>query len=321
MPAAQQAGDLMDIETKRALRDAFGNFATGVTVVTTRQPDGKPRGFTANSFSSVSLDPPLLLVCVGKAAHSCDTFAQADHFAVNILADDQKEISGLFASQSAEKFDVAPWHADAHDMPLITGAVASFSCSQYNLVDAGDHLVLIGRVLDFETSGGMPLGYFRGAYFDLGLDDVLADAAAATGGVLIGAVLENDGRILLRETSDGHVSVPAAPSDATSVEGLVGHLTGLGLEPQLDHLYAVYQGTRNAAHWIIYHGALRGEAPDGMRYFDLDNLPLERVRGDAERSMLRRYVQENRHGVFGIYHGTDEKGVVQAVAGPRKYHI
>lgn len=311
----------MDPASKHRLRNAFGSFATGVTVVTTRQPDGKPRGFTANSFTSVSLDPPLMLVCISKAALSCDTFAHAEHFAVNILADNQKEVSGLFASQSPDKFDIANWRADAQNMPLIEGSLASFSCARHRLVDAGDHLILIGQVLDFETHDGDPLGYYKGAYFDIGLDEALADAAAATGTVSVGAVLARDRQVLLDESRSGQISVPAAPSGTNSVEGLINHLKGLGLTPHLEHLYAVYRNTQNGTHGIIYHGTLSGEAPDGMRYFDLNALPLARVSDEAECSMLRRYAQENQHGTFGIYHGTEVQGVVQAVAGHQKYHI
>ncbi|MFY9237869.1 MAG: CoA transferase [Roseovarius sp.] len=310
----------VDAETKRALRNAFGTFATGVTVVTTRQADGTPRGFTANSFSSVSLDPPLLLVCIGKAALSCDSFARADHFAVNILADDQREISGIFASQSADKFDLCDWRGDAQDMPLITGSLASFSCARHKLVDAGDHLILIGRVQAFETDEGAPLGYFKGGYFDIGLDRALADAAAARG-VSVGAVLVRDGQVLLRRDAAGQISVPAAPHADNSAQGLVKHLAAQGLKPTLGQLYAVYQNRQNGTHWIIYHAALKGDAPEGMAYFALDTLPLEQVTDAAERSMLRRYIREHQHGSFGIYHGTETEGVVHTLAGHHSYHI
>lgn len=308
-------------DTKRALRNAFGTFATGVTVMTTRQADGTPRGFTANSFTSVSLDPPLLLICIAKSAHSCDAFAQADHFAVNILADDQKDISGLFASQSAEKFDLAQWGVDAQDVPLIDGCLSSFSCARHEVVDAGDHLILIGRVLEFQTSEKAPLGYFKGAYFDIGLEADLTRAAASVAGISLGAVLTCDTRVLLHELSSGGIGIPIAPSRTNSVDGLSDYLTGLGLTPALDHLYAVYQNTRNGSQRIIYHGTVAGDAPDGMRYFDLTDLPLEQVIDEAERAMLRRYIQENQYGAFGIYHGTEVEGVVHAVTGHRSYHI
>ena len=307
-------------DTKRRLRDAFGRFATGVTVVTTRQPDGTPRGFTANSFTSVSLDPPLLLVCISKASHSCKTFSQSDYFAVNILADDQKAISGLFASQLPDKFNQADWHPNVQDMPVIDGALVSFSCAHHRLVDAGDHLILIGRVLSFETADGKPLGYYKGAYFDIGLDRAVIEAAT-NGDVTVGAVLANGDQLLLAEYPDGDVRVPTAPSGTNSVDGLVKDLEARGLMPKPSRLYAVYQFIKTGTHRIVYHGSVRGNPSEGLRYFNVNSLPLERVHDDAERSLLLRYAQENQHGIFGIYHGTEEAGVVHTLASHRKYQI
>ena len=164
----------IDQEGKHELRNAFGSFATGVTIVTTCQPDGKPRGFTANSFTSVSLDPPLLLVCISKEALSCNTFEKAEHFAVNILASDQEEISSLFASQSAEKFRITKWRANAQTIPLIEGTVANFSCVRHRLVDGGDHLILMGEILNFEVRKGTALGYYNGAYLGIGHETEVA---------------------------------------------------------------------------------------------------------------------------------------------------
>ena len=303
-------------EAKRGLRDAFGRFATGVTVVTTRQPDGTPRGFTANSFTSVSLDPPLLLVCIGKAAQSCDTFAACAHFTVNILAEDQKEVSGLFASQSAQKFDMASWHPNAQDMPVIDGALASFGCARHRLVDAGDHLILIGRVLDFETSDGNPLGYYQGAYFDLGLDRAVTDAAIA-GDVTIAAVLAHENGLLLRQEANGDITLPAAPSTVALLDMLAADATNA----ELTQLYAVYQVTETGAQRIVYQARLHSEPGQGLTHFALDKLPLSRIADDAERSLLRRYAQEHRHGTFGIYQGTDVEGVVHRLSGNHTYHI
>ncbi|MEM7440008.1 MAG: CoA transferase [Pseudomonadota bacterium] len=303
-------------ETKRSLRDAFGRFATGVTVVTTRQPDGTPRGFTANSFTSVSLDPPLLLICIGKAAHSCDTFATCDHFTVNILADDQKEVSGLFASQSPDKFEHVKWHPNAQTMPVIDGALASFGCARHRLVDAGDHLILIGRVLDFETSDGDPLGYYKGAYFDLGLDRAVTEVASA-GDVTIAAVVAHRNGLLLQEEADGTVTLPSA----TSTQALLKLLADSDIKAELTQLYAVYQVTQTGAQRIVYHARLAGGAAAGLTYYTLDSLPLSRVSDDAERSLLRRYAKEHRHGTFGIYQGTEVEGVVHRLSGHHKYHI
>ncbi len=306
----------MPPETKRTLRDAFGRFATGVTVVTTRQTDGTPRGFTANSFTSVSLDPPLLLVCIGKAAHSCETFAECAHFTVNILADDQKEVSGLFASQSPVKFENVKWHKNAQDMPVIDGALASFGCARHRLVDAGDHLILIGRVIDFETSDGDPLGYYKGAYFDLGLNRAVTEAAT-TGDVTIAAVLAHRNGLYLQEEADGTVSLPSAPSTRALIKVFASGTTAV----ELTQLYAVYQVSETGTQRIVYHARLQGDAEPGLTYFTLDNLPLSRVSDHAERSLLRRFAQEHQHGTFGIYQGTEVEGVVHRLSGNHKYHI
>lgn len=155
----------MTVKDTRALRDAFGRFATGVTVLTTREADGTPRGFTANSFSSVSLDPPLVLVCIGDNAHSGPAFCAAPHFAVNILGSAQKDVSNLFASRSEDKFAQTDWHEGTHSMPLLPGALATLICAQHKLVKAGDHVILIGEVLETQVSDGPALGYHRGGYF------------------------------------------------------------------------------------------------------------------------------------------------------------
>ncbi|UXX82242.1 flavin reductase family protein [Roseovarius pelagicus] len=303
---------------KRALRDAFGSFATGVTVLTTVQEDGTPRGFTANSFTSVSLDPPLLLICVAKTAHSCCTFCSAPYFAVNILSEDQRDVSGLFASRAPDKFDQVDWHSGPEGVPILPASLCSFVCTHHAQMDAGDHVVVVGRVISFEMRGGAPLGYHRGSYFSIGLEDRLANAAAGQGGMRIGAIMEKDGALLLCRHAAGHVSVPVAPVGAGSLSGLVGHLGDLGLSAQLDHLYSVYEDARHGQHAIIYHGTVEGSAPEGMVYLPLEDIPLDDVQSAPERSMLARYRQEYKHGQFGIYQGDAEQGTVHAATAAGK---
>jgi len=305
--------DPMTDAEKRALRNAFGGFATGVTVVTTREADGTPRGFTANSFTSVSLDPPLLLVCIAKTAHSCDTFCTSDHFAVNVLSETQKDMSGLFASQSPDKFEQAEWVAGANDMPLLPDSLCTFVCARHEAVDAGDHVVLIGRVVDHATVDAPPLGYHKGSYFSIGLEERLVNAAARIAELSVGAIMEQDKQILLSVAVDGNVSVPIAPANARSLQGFVETLQNRGLSPSLDHLYAVYEDHESMRQCVVYHGTTNGEAPEGMAYFPLGKLPLAKITNEAERVMLRRYQHEYRHGSFGIYHGDAESGVVNRV--------
>lgn len=157
----------MSLHDPRALRDAFGSFITGVTVVTARTETGIPVGFTANSFTSVSLDPPLLLVCPSKSLSSYDTFASCSHFAVNVLDARQKNISDIFAKDHEDRFAKVLHETNGLGLPLITDALSQFSCAAEQRVEAGDHLVLIGRVQAFALSEGIGLGYAAGRYFNV----------------------------------------------------------------------------------------------------------------------------------------------------------
>lgn len=155
------------------LRKAFGSFATGVTVIATREADGTPRGFTANSFSSVSIDPPLLLVCIAKSALSLHVFQEAPCFSVNVLEQSQAEVSRIFASQAVDKFDRVPWEKGVSEIPLLRGSLARFTCETDRRIDAGDHAILLGKVVGFDYQNGIPLSYFRGQYgtLNMSVDD------------------------------------------------------------------------------------------------------------------------------------------------------
>ena len=154
---------------KVALRQALGAFATGVTIVTTVTAEsGEPVGFTANSFTSVSLEPPLLLVCLAHTAASYRAFREAESFAVNVLAADQQETAMLFATRGADKFGPTDWHPGVLGAPLIDGCLARFDCAMHQRVTAGDHDILMGRVIGFSRHEGQALLFHSGAYQRLG---------------------------------------------------------------------------------------------------------------------------------------------------------
>ncbi len=312
--AAELAAPLSPSIDPMALRQAFGAYPTGVTVLTSRQADGTPRGFTANSFTSVSLEPPLLLACLAKSAHSCGVFMEAEGFAVNVLGEEQKAVSGLFASRAADKFEQCAWREGAGGLPLIDGALAHFACSRERLVDAGDHIVLIGRVIDLAVREGNPLGYFRGSYFSIGLEDRLVSAVAASGGTRIGAVLIREGMLLLEETDGGGLTVPSVAGASPSLESLRTELSARGLSPMVEFLYAVYEDRDSGLQGIYYHGTFDGEPGKGLALAPLGDLPMERIASAAEKSMLQRYAGEFRHGAFGIYQGNETTGTVRRVA-------
>jgi flavin reductase (DIM6/NTAB) family NADH-FMN oxidoreductase RutF len=147
--------------------DPTGTFLTGVTVVTTREADGAPRGMTANSFTSVSLDPPLVLVCIGRGSSNIDAFQAADHFAVNILGDGQSEVATAFAARGIDRFATVTHRAASTGAPVLEDCLSWFDCTLHQRVDAGDHVILIGRVEDFGTRPSDPLGFCRGRFVNL----------------------------------------------------------------------------------------------------------------------------------------------------------
>jgi flavin reductase (DIM6/NTAB) family NADH-FMN oxidoreductase RutF len=149
----------------REFRNALGSFATGVTIVTARSRTGEPLGLTANSFNSVSLDPPLVLFSLNRKAYSLRSFEEAGNFAINVLRDDQQDISEVFAQALTDKwqgFAFETWESGA---PILTHALAVFDCATHAVHDGGDHLIFVGRVLKFANDPrGKPLLYFRGNY-------------------------------------------------------------------------------------------------------------------------------------------------------------
>ncbi|WP_338425485.1 flavin reductase [Sphingopyxis kveilinensis] len=149
----------------RTLRDAMGCFATGITIVTALDAEGTPVGLTANSFTSVSLDPPLLLVCIANTAGTAPALRAALHFGVNVLQIGQQPTSNRFSAKGEDRFANQPWAPGQTGVPLLGGSLVSFECQRESLHEAGDHFILVGRVVraQFEPHRD-PLLYFRGKY-------------------------------------------------------------------------------------------------------------------------------------------------------------
>jgi flavin reductase (DIM6/NTAB) family NADH-FMN oxidoreductase RutF len=148
----------------REFRNALGTFATGVTVVTTVTAGGDPVGLTCNSFSSVSLAPPLVLWSLSLHSPSLSAFLQAPHFAINVLAADQADLSKRFSVSGSHKFEGVKWLASENGPPLLEGALAHLECLSETRHYSGDHVVFIGRVARYAYRSGAPLVFFRGRY-------------------------------------------------------------------------------------------------------------------------------------------------------------
>lgn len=153
----------MNFDAKE-FRRALGNFATGVTVITAQDNQNNKVGVTANSFNSVSLDPPLVLWSLVKSSSSYKVFEQAKHFAVNVLAADQIDISNHFAKPSDDKFAGIEFDLGVGNSPILRNTTACFQCEQHQIIDGGDHWIMIGKVVSFEHVGSNPLLYVQGSY-------------------------------------------------------------------------------------------------------------------------------------------------------------
>jgi flavin reductase (DIM6/NTAB) family NADH-FMN oxidoreductase RutF len=150
--------------TERQFRDALAQFATGVTVIAARRADGRYAGFTANSFNSVSLDPPLVLWSLNRRAESLAAYQNAKRYAINVLAHDQVDLARRFSRPHADRFEGVDFRLGAADAPLIEGCVAWFECRHHATHRAGDHVLFIGLVETCERRNGTGLVFHHGRY-------------------------------------------------------------------------------------------------------------------------------------------------------------
>lgn len=296
----------------KTLRKAFGSYMTGVTVITAMSSDGTPVGFTANSFTSVSLDPPLLLVCPAKSLSSFDVFANCESFVVNILSEDQQAISNIFAGSKEDRFSQIEWHKDEQGNPVIDGALTHFSCKTERNLDAGDHHLLVGEVLDFSTREGRGLGYASGGYFSLGLEREAAEISTQEKHVCVGAIIEHNGKVLISQ-KDGKAVLPTMTTDdnTNAVSTIKQFLTENGIDAQLGAVFSIYENTKNNTNYIFYRViAHSADTKDLGEYVAIDDIAQQDFATTAMNSMMNRYASESKNGFYGVYVGQEEQGRV-----------
>ncbi len=201
---------------------------------------------------------------------------------------------------------------------MLDEVAAWFDCRRHEVIDAGDHVILVGRVAGFDERTINPLGYCRGAHVTFGLQ---LDALAASGGrTRVGAILERDGAIVLVDDGQGGLDLPkgGALGVATDSDSLSGNLWRLGLDAELGFLFAVYEDPARGASAmsIVYRGQLKTSSPVTAPavLVPLDEVPWERVRDAALATMLRRFIAERSQDLFGVYVGDAERGTVQSLA-------
>lgn len=235
---------------RQQLRRIFGRWATGVAVISTCDADGEPRGLTVNSFSSVSLDPPLILWSIAKSAQSAGTFVNGRRFAVNILSQDDEALARHFAKSGGTKFAEIPHSLTTDGIPVLPGNIGTIHCEVNALHDGGDHSIIVGRVLALSDREAPPLLFSSGAFTTL---------PHATGAPSGAALL-----IVGNEILSGSVADTNAPFVASCLEnhGLpVREIRVLPDEPQA--IAAAIRAARRRRQWVVVTGGL-GPTPDDV---------------------------------------------------------
>jgi 3-hydroxy-9,10-secoandrosta-1,3,5(10)-triene-9,17-dione monooxygenase reductase component len=267
-------------DKSRQFRNALGSFATGVTIVTTLSADGTDVGVTANSFNSVSLDPPMILWSLGKNSTSLDAFMEAEHFAVHVLAMAQESLSGRFAKSNTDKFHGLTVERGRDGIPLLPGCAARFQCRTAYRHEGGDHIIIVGVVDDFDHDGLAPLAFHGGRYgmfirneppapdaggAAAGATRLLTDLLAAAGDGLMRRIEADIAAFglappefeLLRLLNAGSRSLEeleemAGPAGETATVVLVGDLAGRGLvSPPANGTVAIAAAGQDAVSAVI----------------------------------------------------------------------
>ena len=298
------------LENPRALRSAFGSFMTGVTVVTSHDDASNPLGFTANSFTSVSLEPPLVLVCLANSSSNYQTFSNTSKFAINILSEAQIEVSNTFARPVEDRFATVHWQPGPYGSPILEGVSAWFDCAMHKTVDAGDHLILIGEVKAFDHNIAPGLGYARGAYVTPAAE---AEALSRRSDLVVSALIARDGKVLLQDDGDGHLTIPKTDDVSGGANAALTKLIrDSGVTAEIGFIYSVFQDeARKHQHISFLCQADAGEPGNGV-FTEITETTLMDITDPALCTMLERFAAESRLGNFGVYYGNEVSGEVKS---------
>lgn len=297
----------------KELRSAFSSYMTGVTVVTAKNHDGTFVGFTANSFTSVSLDPPLLLVCPGKHLSSFSVFETCDTFTVNVLSESQESVSNEFAKSSGDRFGNVAWHLDTNGCPVIDDCSATFSCRVHSRELMGDHLVLIGEVVGFDYSSAPGLGYCSNGYFTLDKERE-ANAAVSPAGLtsFAGALIEHEGQLLFASDAETNSVLSINVKEGQGARSaLIAHYQSLGLNISIGPVYSVYDDAANGRRYTYFTAKSESASAVGIgEFLDIAALSDMKFIDAAQEEMVKRFQTDFQAQIFGLYIGDTKSGEV-----------
>lgn len=281
----------------RGFRRALGHFATGVTIITA-QCDGQLAGMTANSFSSVSLDPPLILWSIGKSSQSLALFDKADSFAINVLAADQMDLANRFARSGPDKFVGVKWHPGVGGAPCLPGTSATFECRKHAVIDAGDHFIWLGRVERYSCEERDPL-LFKHGRFGLSVDYPVMGTELVNGEARANSSHDTTMLGLLWDAFTGMSHGFQAERDALGLSVSQGRVLSLierypGVQPEMivRKAYISQQGLEDAVRILVAAGYLTvdQECHWSLTASGGDHVALRRQRAAAlEASQLKAF--------------------------------
>jgi flavin reductase (DIM6/NTAB) family NADH-FMN oxidoreductase RutF len=293
---------------KQFLKHAYGAFLTGVTVLTTVDEQGTKWGMTASSFNSISLEPPLISISIGDHTPSHSAFTNCTEFGVSILAVDQTHIARQFATRADDKFAGAPIANTPHDTPVLDGGAAWLICRPKQVLEVGDHSVIIAEVVACDVSDQEPLAYHRGTFFSLAdqVKDELAHLKQRQS--TVGFIVEYEDKIALvpdGTSSTGGWTLPmgrltGGTTTAEALRATASRLLKAAVEP--DFLYSTIDIGDNST-CSIYRGHLRHgpEQESNISWFSEDDVPWAEISAGPVEVLVRRYLRERVSDQFGIY--------------------
>ena len=286
--------------------------------MTTIDSDDAKYGLTANSFTSVSLDPPLVLICLDHQSRSLVALRESGVFAVNIVSESQRDLSMTFASSASDKFDGVETFAATTGAAIFPDSVAWLDCRMTDIISAGDHDVVVGQVVDMAETTALPLGYYRGSFFNVSDEQSAPDTA---GQAVFGVIVEYNGGVLLCRNKDtGKWSFPEGPAGESELPlgGLREMLLDAGVPTTLSFLYSVAEIPHSKYAMLLYRGELSGPPRivdrDNWKLFDAADVPWDEIRDYETEMTLKRYFKERSSGRFGLFADTGNGGRIAPIA-------